>query len=96
MTQANQYRPDWATHPGEHLREYLEILGWTRTDAALRIGIATGRIDDILSKREPVTPYVATLLEQALGLKAPIWLGLQKRWDQMYLDRNAVPYPPTD
>lgn len=96
MKNTEQFQPDWATHPGEHLQEYLEILGWTRPDAALRIGIEAQRIDGILSKEEPVTPYIALLLEQALGLKADIWLKLQQRWDRMHPGASPTPYPPTD
>ena len=33
------FEPDWATHPGEHLDEYLEVNNWSQAEFARSIGV---------------------------------------------------------
>ena len=33
------WTPNWATHPGEHLGEYIEANGWSQADFARLAGL---------------------------------------------------------
>ncbi len=84
------FAPDWATHPGEHLEEYLEINGWTQAEFARRSGLTPKLVSDIVNQKNPVTPETALVLERVLGLKAEIWLGYQARWDLLKARANMT------
>ncbi len=75
------FAPQWATHPGEHLLEYLEINGWSQAQFGRVAGLTPKLVNQIISKKNPVTPATALKLERVLGLKASIWLSIQSRWD---------------
>ena len=91
FTDREQFKPDWpevvertrgeATHPSDHIREYLELKGWSQADLARKTGLSTGNISELMNKKRSVTPRVALKLEKAFGLKAHIWTGLQSNWD---------------
>jgi HTH-type transcriptional regulator / antitoxin HigA len=78
---ARGFEPDWATHPGEHLEEYLEINGWSQAEFARRSSLTPKLVSEIVNQKNPVTAETALVLERVLGLKAEIWLSYQARWD---------------
>ena len=70
------------THPGEMLREeFLDPLGIAQTEFAERIGVSYERLNALVNGRRGVTPNTALRLEQATGMDADFWLGLQADWD---------------
>ena len=75
------FNPDWASHPADHILEYLELNRWTQADLARKTGLSTGNVSEIINKKRSITPRIALALEKALGLKADIWMGLQSNWD---------------
>lgn len=75
------WTPNWATHPGEHIAEHLEIKGWSQADFARVAGLTPKLVSTIVNGTNPVTPDTALRLERVLGLKAHVWLGLQDNWD---------------
>lgn len=81
MTPVRGFEPNWSTHPGEHLAEYLDEHGWSQAELARRAGLTPKHVSEIISGKNPVTPETALKLERALGLKAEIWLRLQSSWD---------------
>jgi HTH-type transcriptional regulator / antitoxin HigA len=81
MEPVRGFSPDWSTHPGEHVEEYLEVNGWSQAELARRAGLTPKHVNEIIKGKNPVTPDTALKLERVLGLSAEIWLGLQSTWD---------------
>ena len=88
MKAARGFEPNWATHPGEHIEEYLEVNGWSQAELARQAGLTPKLVSEVLNQKNPVTPDTALKLEKALGLKAEIWMGLQTRWDLLQARRR--------
>jgi HTH-type transcriptional regulator/antitoxin HigA len=80
-TDANAWQPNWATHPGEHLAEYLEERDLSQAEFARLAGMTPKLVSTIVAGANPVTPETAVKLQRVLGLKADIWLSLQAAWD---------------
>ena len=80
-TQIDGWQPNWATHPGEHLEEHLEVRSWSQADFARLSGLSTKLVSEIINRKNPVSPETAIKLERVLGMKASIWTGLQAAWD---------------
>lgn len=91
------FEPDWATHPGEHLDEYLEVNNWSQAEFARRSGLTPKLVSEIINRKNPVTPETALVLERVFGLKAEIWLGYQTRWDLLKIraHQRTKPAPAT-
>jgi HTH-type transcriptional regulator/antitoxin HigA len=88
------FEPNWSTHPGEHLEEYLEVNGWSQADFARRAGLTPKLVSDIINQKNPVSPETALKLERVLGVSAEIWTRLQASWDLFMArqkDRSAAP-----
>ena len=76
-----EFTPDWATHPADHIKEYLETRGWKQADLARASGLTQKSVSDIMTKDTRLNARTAIALEKALGLKARVWLALQANWD---------------
>ena len=78
------------THPGEMLlKEFLQPLDVTQTEAAQRLGISYPRLNEIIHGKRGVTPDTALRLERLLGMDAGFWLTLQQHWDLWQAQRGA-------
>jgi HTH-type transcriptional regulator/antitoxin HigA len=81
VAKKEDWAPDWATHPGEHLAEYLEDRGWSQAEFSRLADMSPKHVSTIINGTNPVTADTALKLERVLGLKASIWTGLQANWD---------------
>src|SRR4051812_22518860 len=90
------WSPDWATHPGSHLAEYIEVKGWTQAEFARIADLTAKLVSTIVSGKNPVTPETAIKFERVLGLKAEVWLNLQTNWDlfQARAEQDAIASSP--
>ena len=80
------------THPGEMLlKEFLEPLGVTQTEAARRIGVPFQRLNAIMRGRRAVSADTALRLEILTGWDAQIWMSLQTKWDLWHARRHPLP-----
>ena len=77
----NEFSPDWATHPGDHLKEHLAQRGMSLSDLARATNLSKAYLSDVLKHRRSIGVRVALRLEQVFGLAAHVWLGLQANWD---------------
>jgi len=75
------YNPDFAVHPGETLREELDMLNVSQVELAQRIGISEKHISQIIHGESSITPDMAIKLERSLGVEAELWANLQKNYD---------------
>jgi HTH-type transcriptional regulator/antitoxin HigA len=89
MNAQEKWRPNWATHPGQHLEEHLDVRGFRQAEFARVAGLTPKLVSDIINKKNPVTPETAIALERVLGLKAYIWTGLQANWDLFQAQQKA-------
>ncbi len=77
------------TSPGEMLRtEFLEPLGLTQSDLAIRLGVSFPRLNEVINARRTVTPDTALRLARVFGTTAEYWLGLQMDWDLWHAMRS--------
>jgi len=69
-------------HPGEVLKElWLEPLGLTLTQAALRLGVTRKTISKIVNTHGSITPEMALRLEIVFGTSAQAWMNMQTAYD---------------
>lgn len=83
---------NWSTHPGEHLREYMEVRGISVEDLALSTDLSAYEISRICDREDPITKEFAAQLEDIFGLKEYIWLGLQDAWDRNPTQKQISEY----
>jgi HTH-type transcriptional regulator/antitoxin HigA len=84
------WNPDWATHPGDHLREHIEASGLDADAFCARRKLGASTVKAVIDRRIPVTYDIAERLELLTGLRAEIWMGLQRRWDERQrLERSS-------
>ena len=81
--------PDIAIPPGELLAEELEARGMTQRDLATLMSRPPKVISEIVRGRKAITPRTAIEIEQALGIAASIWVGLEAQY-RLALARQEV------
>lgn len=77
------------SHPGEHLREFLEEFGIDAQRLAHDIHVPPQRIDDLIESRNAITADTALRLARYFGTTAQFWMSLQAGYD-LALARQAV------
>ena len=66
-------------HPGEVLlEEFLKPLRLSQNKLAIRIGVDTRRINEIVLQKRRITGDTAIRLGEYFGNSAKFWIGLQK------------------
>ena len=70
------------THPGAILREdFLEPMGITAHQLALRTRMPATRVGEILHQRRSVSPDTALRLARFFGTSPEFWINLQATYD---------------
>lgn len=75
-------------HPGEILREELEVLGISAAEFARQIKVPTNRITGILNEERAITADTALRLGHWFGTSAEMWLNLQKLYELRLAERE--------
>ncbi len=78
MDTKNGMRP---VHPGEILREELDVLGLSANAVARALGVPVNRITQILHGQRGVTADAALRLARYFGTTPQLWLNLQQTWE---------------
>lgn len=68
-------------HPGEILADQIAEIGISATALAIRLGVPTNRIYQILNKQRIITADTALRLGKFFGTGAEFWLNLQKAYE---------------
>ncbi|HEY2070479.1 MAG TPA: HigA family addiction module antitoxin [Rhizomicrobium sp.] len=68
-------------HPGEILREELEMLGMSAAAFARQLNVPTNRITGILNEERAITADTALRLGHWFGTSADMWLNMQKLYE---------------
>lgn len=77
MTKLLKYEPDYATPPGETLRDLLGDLGMSQVELAERTGLSPKHINQVMQGAAPLTPDTASRLEPVVGVPAKFWNSLE-------------------
>ena len=78
-----------STHPGEVLRDELEVLGVTPTELARQIKVPANRVSQIISKKRSVTGDTALRLGHWFGMDPQFWINLQSQYDLVMARHDA-------
>ena len=68
-------------HPGEIIREAIDAMGWTITEAAARLGVARVTLQRVVNARAGVSPRLAIALERLGWSDAGHWVRMQGAFD---------------
>lgn len=68
-------------HPGEILREELELLDMSAAAFARQLNVPTNRITGILNEERAITADTALRLGHWFGTSADMWLNMQKLYE---------------
>lgn len=71
------WRPDWSVHPGEILREALQVRGITQIALAETINRPVQVVNEVIKGKKNITADTAIDLEEALGISAEFWVHAQ-------------------
>ncbi len=68
-------------HPGDIIRDNLDKLGVSVTDAAKALGVTRAALSRLINRKAGVSVEMAVRLEKAIGSTAGFWLRLQLNYD---------------
>jgi addiction module HigA family antidote len=68
-------------HPGGLVRDNLDDLGLSVSEAATGLGVTRQQLYNVISGRSGITPEMALRLEKAFGGSADMWLRMQVSHD---------------
>jgi addiction module HigA family antidote len=77
-------------HPGLLLKDDLEALGLSISEAARGLGVTRQQLYNVINGKSAVTPEMALRLEKAIGGSADHWLRMQAAHDLAHLRKNTA------
>ncbi|GAA0950554.1 ImmA/IrrE family metallo-endopeptidase [Kribbella koreensis] len=83
-------RPDWAVHPGAILARYLEANNIRQSELAVRTGLTTKHVNQIVKQAVTISPDVAVVLETALGTPPRFWARAGADWDIYVSEKRSA------
>jgi antitoxin HigA-1 len=76
-------------HPGEIiLHDFLEALGVSQREFALKIKWSPRKVNEIIKGKRGITALSAIELSKVLGSSADFWMNLQKGWELSEAHKN--------
>jgi antitoxin HigA-1 len=76
------------THPGEILKDELEVRSLSANRLSLDLGVPSGRIVEILNGKRAITPDTALRLGRYFGNSPQFWMNLQVQYDLAVTERD--------
>jgi antitoxin HigA-1 len=78
-------------HPGGVvLRQCIEPLSLTITDAADALGVTRNTLSELVNERRGISPEMAVRLEKVFGGSAEGWLVQQAQYDLARVQRQQI------
>ncbi|NLA11182.1 MAG: HigA family addiction module antidote protein, partial [Firmicutes bacterium] len=74
------FMPAVAIPPGETIRENMRYLGMNQKELALRLGLTTKHLSNVLNGKDSITYETALKLETVLGPGAQFWMNLETNY----------------
>ena len=68
-------------HPGGVVKDCIEDLGLSVTDAAKVLGVTRPTLSRVINGHSAISPEMAIRLSKAFGSTAEMWLRLQSAYD---------------
>jgi len=93
MIDSKDLHSDLAAPPGEFLEEVVSELGLTEDELARRIGQPTAALSSIYRGTTAITPDMAMQLQEAVGVPANVWLGLESEYRLALAQEAAEEHP---
>lgn len=78
---ANNLTPFEPTHPGELIRDELEVRSLSQAKLANQIGVSPSLLNEVINGKRAVNTELALLLEAALDIEAELFLKLQSAYN---------------
>jgi addiction module HigA family antidote len=78
-------------HPGGFvLRECIEPLGLTITQAAEALGVSRKTLSELVNEKAAITPEMAVRLSKVFGGSAETWLAQQAQYDLAHVRHDKL------
>jgi len=82
MNNEYRYQPSYSIHPGEFVEELIETVGMKQSELAIRLGITTKHLSNVINGKAAVTVDLAYALERVfMTHPAKYWMALQTNYD---------------
>lgn len=88
---ANNLTPFEPTHPGELIKDELEVRELTQAGLAKLIGVSPSLINEIIKGKRGVNTEMALLIEAALDFPSDLLLNLQSAYN-MQMAKSDVSF----
>lgn len=76
------------THPGEILKDELDVRGLSINRFAHYLGVPPGRISQIIQGKRSISPDTALRLGRYFGNSPQFWMNLQVQHDLAIMERD--------
>ncbi len=80
----------YPTHPGEVLKDEIEVRGITQRQLAESVGLTYSVVNEILNAKRPLTAKTALMFEAALDVPADSLMYLQTKYNMQTARKDST------
>lgn len=80
----------YPTHPGEVLKDEIEVRGITQRQLAESVGLTYSVVNEILNAKRPLTAKTALIFEAALDVPADSLMYLQTKYNMQTARKDST------
>lgn len=77
---------DFIIHPGETIKEFLEVKNMKQEELAIRTGFSAKHVSEVVNGKKDISPAFAKSLEYVFGTPMSFWINLQGIYDKEMLE----------
>lgn len=88
------FTPDWASPPGDTIRDLLSARAMTQLQLADGLALPVAQVPQLLDGTHPITEEIARRLQQVLGATSNFWLQRESQYRAAVMHQTSQAAAP--
>lgn len=90
--ETNEFEPNWVSHPGDTIASAIEERNWKQKELAVRLGISTKHLNQLIKGKVPLTADMARRLSLVIGSTEGFWLRREAHYREQMLKKDSLKF----
>ena len=90
--ETKKFEPNWVSPPGDTIANAIEERNWKQNELAVRLGISTKHLNQLIKGKVPLTADMARRLSLVIGSTEGFWLRREAHYREQLLKMDSLKF----